>query len=241
MNLATIGIVSVVFLTFDYSLPFPNDLLLARTSTISGNAGNHSLIFILVLLTIWINLIKEARGKTLKSIFLGKDSIFRIVLTCLLIPAVHELLWYIPYLATYGYTPLMIPAFHSISKVNSLWLISGIAILLVYVSFFRWGKFETLFVLSLVPMYLAWYAIGFPVTLRFEGATNLFYDPLTNLIEILSWAYACGAFLILRTRFRTSKSKEVAEESSIHYVHSNSVGSSKGNWDPESIHKEQAG
>ena len=134
----------------------------------------------------------------------------------------------------------MIPAFHSISKVNSLWLISGIVILLVYVSFFRWGKFETLFVLSLLPMYLVWYAIGFPVTLRFEGATNLFYDPLTNAVECLSWLYACVAFLILRATLGRSKSKEVAEESSVHYIHSNSVGSSKGNWNSESIHKEQA-
>lgn len=221
LTMLTFGVFVVSVLEFPWNYPFPENLLLARTSTISGYAGNHTLIFVMLLFGVWVFLFKKGRGK--QQLY-GKDKFFKNLLTFGLIPALHESLWIVTYVLKFGWTNAIITSWHygkdlQSEWIQSAWFATSIIILVVYILIFRWGKFETAFLLSFIPMYAFWFAIGFPVTLRFEGATNLYYEPLTNLIEILSWLYAIVMFFLLSSRLGRSKSKEVTEERGIENIH----------------------
>jgi hypothetical protein len=213
LNLGTLAILLALYIEWPFRLPLLEQFLLARSSVIPNNVGNHSTIFLFVLATTWGIVALEIRQRGFKALLLEEEGMFRTLLLCLLIPAVHESEWLIVFTLRYGFTSLIITRISG-GVVYSQWFASSILIFIAFLIFYgrkiKERKFAARFALSLVPMYAAWYAIGFPITINFNGVIYpAFLNLRVNGIEIGSWLYACVIFAILFVRYIGSRRKGV--------------------------------
>lgn len=178
-------------------IPFPDSLVLARASTIPGRASNHSLIEIMFVSTMWIIIALEGRGKSLENLLLGKQGFFSLFVKGVFAGAVHEGLWYATFVLVYPFSWLMFPP-----HIASTWLILSPIISATYVYFHGFHRKEAVLILSTIGMYVLWGAIGFPITLMFDGATKYFSSLYVNGLEVGSWAFVLGLWIVLLSRFQ---------------------------------------
>lgn len=194
-------------LEFPYSLPFPENIVLARTAMIPGLAGNHLAIVLLLTGAIIGNVALTAWGKPREMLLRGKDGIFKGILTALKLAAWHE------YLYIFGYTLVYGPSWDMLSY-KSLWTWLSPVVIFLNWKWFGWKRRDSIFILSLLPFYAFWILIGFPVSVQYGSISTLFKDFETNLIEILSWSWCIAAFFVVyyyRANRQKNKSPQVIE------------------------------
>lgn len=207
----------IALISFPYQLSFPANFLLARTTTVPNNFGNHSLIEAIEISTIAICVRKGARVNGSKAMFSSRRGYLAYFVQGLFPAGVHESLWYLPYLATYGFSPQMLPRVETepYLRIVSLWLPVSLLVIVLYLGLWRrFGKRELTLLAVTGTMYLIWYLDKFPITLLFGGPSALVYDPLTNAVEILSWLIPCACWIIL-LRFQIPVSEQVREDRAV--------------------------
>ena len=117
---------------------------------------------------------------------------------------IHESIWFLFYFlssATVWAQPWLIPITLTINNSYYLLFIAFMLELVVLAAFLTSPRTAVLVVLLALPYYLAWYAIGFPVTLNnIYGVTLYYLSPTVNAIEVISWFYvpAVAALMIIR-------------------------------------------
>lgn len=194
---STLAVLTISAFTYN------GDLATWRSSTFGGQAGNHILTELAILFLMWFIVWKRstqiAWGKRLKVLLRESDVFFDAALTALFVCSIVQILWYLPYLGIYGYTNLMIPRWLPYPPyIGSLWMIVspvGIALYTIYHK--GLSKSVAYFIMAMSVFYIGWFVIGFPITLRFEGATDLLMNDGANGLEILSWWWAALWWLLL--------------------------------------------
>lgn len=169
------------------NLPLGQALLFARSPK------NHSIIFILVLISFWTIVVERQHGVKTKKYLSSENGYAQSLLLCLLIPAIHETLWFIPDVLTYGVNSGMLPP-----NPGSTWLITGPTILVIYWKFHGFGRKEFLLIFLTGMMYAIWFAVGFPITEGYLGPTQFFWSIPVNLEEIGSWGFVSSVWIIIQ-------------------------------------------
>lgn len=113
----------------------------------------------------------------------------------------YEVEWYLTYIPSRYWYHL---------PFSPYWLtatILSVPVLVIYVKLFGfpwkfWG--------FMVPMYLGWFAIGFPITNDFTGRTAVFFSLPVNGLEILTHIYVGIGFFLFIFPILKAKSDKIS-------------------------------
>ena len=202
----------VILLQWPYHEPLLRALVMSRVSIDpSSIAGNHSIVFLMVLGVgaIFFTLSTKVRG--LREMLEAKDGYFSILVAVTFAPSVHELEWFVTDFVHNGI----------ISKVftwpSIAWLVLPPVFLFMYWRVLGIGKLEILAFLLMGAYYVVWFAHGFLITTYFTGLTPYFMAFWVNANEDVSWAYICAVWVAMKLAysFWVSRRHEVHVESAV--------------------------
>jgi hypothetical protein len=174
--------------------------------------NTHHTLVIWGLIVLWFVLTYAVRLNPMLAVF-----------ATFIVLAWHEILWWV---VDYVVGDL----------ANPLWLLGGYlyplsTILAVFYTLMVNKPWR--YIAAMGVFYVAWYEIGFPVTVHFHGRTALYGDAFTNWLEIGSWAFACVAFYVLERKrlvawqARASSQIRLTLGSSLSNNHSEHAGTMK--------------
>lgn len=109
--------------------------------------------------------------------------------------ALHEGMWWICYIiftpVIYGWT-IQAKWFTGFGEIVCFALVAFTIAFDLY--------FPKKFAVCMAAFYVAWVAVGFPITISYLGNTSLYYTIWANAWENGSWAFACAAFFIFERK-----------------------------------------